>query len=182
VATILTVCDEHNINTIQQPMISGQHCWLPHYGNMGLTDGSIVINFYMVKLWRTGFAKRLLRLTAWYNVFTLGTETGCGQLTSISLICLFHIAWRRPSIKNVSWTESVESAYKAWATVQEAHVGNTPRPLAPLWERPTGPPCGCPSPQLGVDSRFLRVLLSTGAIIDLALMYFKFFVSLSAWA
>ena len=38
------------------------------------------------------------------------------------------------------WTESVESTYKAWATVQELHVDNTPRPLAPLWERQTGPP------------------------------------------
>ena len=52
------------INMIQQPMSSGQHGWLPRYGNMGLIDGSIAMNFYMVKLWRTGFAKRLLRLTA----------------------------------------------------------------------------------------------------------------------
>ena len=27
------------INTIQQPMISGQHGWLLRYGNMGLIDG-----------------------------------------------------------------------------------------------------------------------------------------------
>ena len=52
------------INTIQQPMISGQHGWLLRYGNMGLIDGSIEMNFSTVKLWRTGYAKRLLRLTA----------------------------------------------------------------------------------------------------------------------
>jgi hypothetical protein len=38
------------------------------------------------------------------------------------------------------WTASVEAAYQAWATLQTSQIDKTPRPLAPLWERPGGPP------------------------------------------
>jgi hypothetical protein len=38
------------------------------------------------------------------------------------------------------WTASVEAAYQAWATLQASQIDETPRPLAPLWERPGGPP------------------------------------------
>jgi hypothetical protein len=41
------------INTIQQPTISGQHGWLPRYGNMGLTNGSIVMNVHECNYNRT---------------------------------------------------------------------------------------------------------------------------------
>jgi hypothetical protein len=73
------------INMILKPMISGQCVWLLYYGNMGWTNGSIIMNFFMPKQWKTGSAKRLLRSIAGYDAFTLRTETGCGQWTSISL-------------------------------------------------------------------------------------------------